>query len=132
MGTSVMSAESEESMIEPKAVQQCKDIVRATTWEGDIRVNITTIIGAGRILAKRVDELEKVLDEEHSSMTPIKTLKTCPDLNCNGTWYVHVHPPWCAIWRDKPCSCDITAKTMTAKARLNYTFVRCSECGTTR
>jgi hypothetical protein len=60
MGTSVMSAESEESMIEPKAVQQCKDIVRATTWEGDIRVNITTIIGAGRILAKRVDELEKV------------------------------------------------------------------------
>jgi monomeric isocitrate dehydrogenase len=59
MGTSVMSAESEESMIEPKAVQQCKDIVRATTWEGDIRVNITTIIGAGRILAKRVDELEE-------------------------------------------------------------------------
>jgi monomeric isocitrate dehydrogenase len=48
-------------MIEPKAVQQCKDIVRATTWEGDIRVNITTIIGAGRILAKRVDELEEAL-----------------------------------------------------------------------
>jgi hypothetical protein len=119
-------------MPHPKTIQQCKNIVRATSWEGDIRVNITTIIGAGRVLAKRVDELEEALEQAQSPMTPIKTLKTCPNLNCNGTWYVHVHPLSCAIWRDKPCSCEITAKTMTAKARLNYTFVRCSECGTTR
>jgi monomeric isocitrate dehydrogenase len=48
-------------MPHPKTIQQCKNIVRATSWEGDIRVNITTIIGAGRVLAKRVDELEEAL-----------------------------------------------------------------------
>ena len=43
------------------AIQRAKDIVAASEWEGDMRVNMTTIIGAGRVLAKRVDELEKAI-----------------------------------------------------------------------
>lgn len=43
------------------AVQRAKEIVAATEWEGDLRVNMTTVIGAGRVLAKRIEELELVL-----------------------------------------------------------------------
>jgi hypothetical protein len=42
-------------------IQKAKDIVSASEWEGDLRVNMTTIIGAGRVLAKRVDELEEAV-----------------------------------------------------------------------
>ena len=43
------------------AIQRAKDIVSANVWEGDMRVNMTTVIGAGRVLAKRVEELEKAI-----------------------------------------------------------------------
>lgn len=43
------------------AIQKAKDIVSATEWEGDLRVNMTNVIGAGKVLAKRVDELEEAL-----------------------------------------------------------------------
>lgn len=44
-----------------RAVERAKDIVRTNEWEGDMRVNMTTIIGAGRVLAKRVEELEAII-----------------------------------------------------------------------
>lgn len=43
-----------------RAVERAKNIVRANEWEGDMRVNMTTIIGAGRVLANRVEELEEL------------------------------------------------------------------------
>lgn len=44
------------------AVQRAREIVLANEWKGDIRQNMTTIIGAGRVLAKRIDELESAFD----------------------------------------------------------------------
>lgn len=44
-----------------RAVKRAKEIVTANEWEGDLRSNMTTVIGAGRVLAKRIDELEKAL-----------------------------------------------------------------------
>jgi len=43
------------------AVERAKNIVRASEWEGDIRVNMKTAIDAGRVLAKRVEELEAII-----------------------------------------------------------------------
>ena len=44
-----------------RAVERAKNIVRANEWDGDMRVNMTTVIGAGRVLAKRVEELEAII-----------------------------------------------------------------------
>ncbi len=41
-----------------KAVKRAKAIVQATEWSGDNRVNMTTIITAGRVLLKYIEELE--------------------------------------------------------------------------
>ena len=43
------------------AITRATEIVHATEWSGDMRVNMTTIIGAGRVLAKRVRELESLI-----------------------------------------------------------------------
>jgi monomeric isocitrate dehydrogenase len=66
-------------MPHPKTIQQCKNIVRATSWEGDIRVNITTIIGAGRVLAKRVDELEEALRTINAAADEASKAKCRPE-----------------------------------------------------
>ena len=47
-----------EAMRHP-AVKRAIEIVNAVEWEGDMRVNMTTVVGASRVLAKRVAELEK-------------------------------------------------------------------------
>jgi hypothetical protein len=41
----------------PKKIKKAQEIVNATTWEGDIRININRIISAGRTLSKYIDEL---------------------------------------------------------------------------
>lgn len=40
------------------AIERAKQIVSANEWDGDMRVNFTTIHDAGRVLAKHIDELE--------------------------------------------------------------------------
>jgi len=47
------------------------EIVYATSFEGDIRVNMTTVISAGRTLARRVQKLEFILKEirEHQQVS---------------------------------------------------------------
>ena len=52
-----------DSGLRAAAVARAKDIVRADEWKGDIRVNMTTVIGAGRVLAKRLEEMEAERDE---------------------------------------------------------------------
>ena len=44
------------------AIERAKDIVNASEWVGDMGVNMTTLIGAGRCLAKRVVQLEASLE----------------------------------------------------------------------
>ena len=41
-----------------EAVQRAREIVRASEWFGDPRVNMTTLIGAGRVLDKALGEVE--------------------------------------------------------------------------
>lgn len=48
-------------MAQHPAIQKAKEIVAAHEWEGDIRVNMTTVIGAGRVLSRRVSELEDII-----------------------------------------------------------------------
>ena len=43
------------------AVKRAKEIVAAVEWSGDMRVNMTTAISAGRVLAKRLAELEQAI-----------------------------------------------------------------------
>ena len=44
-------------------VMRAREIVEAVEWSGDIRVNMTRVIGAGRVLAKRVCELTQFVEE---------------------------------------------------------------------
>jgi hypothetical protein len=48
-------------MAQHPAINKSKEIVAAEEWEGDIRVNMTTVIGAGRVLSRRVNELERIV-----------------------------------------------------------------------
>lgn len=50
------------------AVDRAKQIVAAETWSGDMRVNATTIIGAGRVLAKRLAELDAEVEKLRDSV----------------------------------------------------------------
>lgn len=43
------------------AVERAKEIVRTDQWGGNQRANMTKLIGAGRVLAKRVELLELTL-----------------------------------------------------------------------
>ncbi len=48
-------------MAQHPAINRAKEIVAAQEWDGDIRVNMTTVIGAGRVLSRRVSELERII-----------------------------------------------------------------------
>jgi hypothetical protein len=56
-----MTDTNELQRIADSAVKRAQEIVAATEWDGDMRVNITTIIGAGRVLNKRLQEREAEL-----------------------------------------------------------------------
>ena len=43
-------------------IERAKGIVAATEWSGDMRVNMNTVIDAGRVLARRLEELESILE----------------------------------------------------------------------
>ncbi len=43
------------------AIAKAQQIVAADEWRGDHRVNLTTVVGAGRVLSHRVSELERVI-----------------------------------------------------------------------
>ena len=51
-----------------EATERATGIVRATEWSGDMRINMTTIIGAGRVLAKRVGELESEVSRYRTAL----------------------------------------------------------------
>ena len=40
------------------AIERAKEIVAASEWSGDLRANMTRVVGAGRILAKHIKEQE--------------------------------------------------------------------------
>ena len=44
-------------------VMRAVEIVEASEWSGDMRVNMTRAIGAGRVLAKRVHELTQFVED---------------------------------------------------------------------
>jgi hypothetical protein len=44
-------------------VMRAIEIVNAVEWSGDMRVNMTCVVGAGRVLAKRVNELQSFIEE---------------------------------------------------------------------
>ena len=52
-----MTDTNELQRIADSVVKRAQEIVAATQWSGDMRVNMTTIIGAGRVLAKRLEEV---------------------------------------------------------------------------
>ena len=39
-------------------IERAKATVNAVEWSGDMRVNLTTVLSAGRILARYIDKLE--------------------------------------------------------------------------
>ena len=45
------------------AVNRAIEIVNATEWWGDMRVNMTTLIGAGRVLAKALTDAANPADD---------------------------------------------------------------------
>lgn len=51
-----------ETPLVKKAVARAREIVHAVEWRGDMRVNMTTILGAGRVLDKRLTEVEAQRD----------------------------------------------------------------------
>lgn len=54
------------------ALQRAIDIVRAVEWEGDLRVNMTTVIGAGRVLAKWIEDIEAAIDGGGLDVSPCR------------------------------------------------------------
>jgi hypothetical protein len=73
------------------AVERAKEIVRADEWHGDLRVNMTRVVGAGRVLAKEVEKLSEYaetlenlrwylgargVNEEEAAMASQKVLKS--------------------------------------------------------
>ena len=69
-----------------EAVTRSKRIVNATEWEGDLRANITTVLGAGRVLAKRVAELEADLPSAMMHLLAIEDVipgKWLSDCRCD-------------------------------------------------
>ena len=39
---------------------RAREFIHATEWEGDLRRNLMNAIGAGRVLANRITELERI------------------------------------------------------------------------
>ena len=52
---------AENSTTDHDPISHAMEIVNANEWSGDTRVNMTTVIGAGRVLARRVEELELII-----------------------------------------------------------------------
>ena len=42
---------------------RAREYIHATEWAGDLRRNLMNAIGAGRVLAKRITELERINTE---------------------------------------------------------------------
>lgn len=54
------------------AVKRAAEIVSTSEWSGDLRVNLTTVIGAGRVLLKRLAEQSDELDALRAELTEAK------------------------------------------------------------
>jgi len=67
MTTDTSGQSAPNSLPWPLAVQHAAEIVAASEWSGDLRVNMTKVIGAGRVLAKRLAELESELKDREQS-----------------------------------------------------------------
>ncbi|MAH49395.1 hypothetical protein CMI37_26460 [Candidatus Pacearchaeota archaeon] len=61
-----------------RAIERAMNIADTVEWSGDMRVNMTTALGAARVLAKRVKELEEeVADWEKAN----EDIHNCQDDN---------------------------------------------------
>lgn len=63
----------------PSVVGKAIEVVNTDRWSGDHRVNMNQIIGAGRVLAKWIAELEQKVDnqetlrKEFAKVVPVPT-----------------------------------------------------------
>ncbi len=62
----VLSDEEEKSTQE-NVLRKSKLVAEATEWSGDIRVNFNTVMCACRVLARRVKELEEILNQQQTA-----------------------------------------------------------------
>jgi len=59
---------------EANRIERAKSVFRATEWSGDSRVNMITMMNAGIVLLRHVEELEwknKKLDEETRQLAEV-------------------------------------------------------------
>ena len=54
-----------------KAIERALQIVNAVEWSGDMRVNMTTVLGAGRVLAKALEMAESKLNADESELVQL-------------------------------------------------------------
>ena len=88
----------------PAAVARALEIVSATEWSGDMRVNMTRIIGAGKVLSKRLEETEAEIERLRESLRLI-TRKYCRHVRaCPQSWEA-----WFQQVPPGPCTCGLEA-----------------------
>lgn len=49
-------------LMRDEAIAHAQEIVNASEWSGDMRVNMTRVIGAGRVLNKALKELQSEIE----------------------------------------------------------------------
>jgi tRNA(Ile2) C34 agmatinyltransferase TiaS len=67
-------------MLTLQETEHAKAVVAATEWSGDCRVNLTSALAAGRVLARRIEELEQMAE-----YTEVPTCPACrKQYKCEG------------------------------------------------
>ena len=64
------------------AIERATDIVNASEWSGDMRVNMTRVIGAGRVLVKALSERDAEIGRLRELIPDPRELSGWDDEGC--------------------------------------------------